>query len=182
VRIVVAPDQTLRIITTEKPVGAAVLVIIASAAVTSAASGLLGSLSAIILRAVLGIIFAVPAIALTTLFFHLTARVFGGRGVYAGLFTAFGFVSVVSVFTIPLVIVTALGGSTATAVGNLGSVVALVWASILAVIAVRENYDVTIRVAVGVFVVAVVGVLFITFVLAFLLVLGLIGGVMFLVN
>ena len=182
VGVVVAPAQTLRIIATEKPVGVAVLVIIASAAITSGASGLFGNLSGIILRAVLGVFFVVPAIALTALFFHLTARAFGGRGAYAGLFTAFGFMSVVSVFTVPLAAVTALGGFTGAAVGTLVPMVALVWASVLAVIAVRENYGVTIRVAMGVFVVAIVSVLFSAVALALLLILGLIGGVMFFVN
>lgn len=188
--IVASPVQTLREIVARRPVGAGLLVMVVVAAITGAASG--GSFGEtfsgqpnflnIIAGALLGIFLTVPFLAISALVVHVVSRLFGGKGSYAGLFAAFGFTSLLNIFSLPFVVLDIIDIRALSAFALIGQVGLFVWGVVLTAIAIRENYAVTTGVAIGVLLVALIALVLIAFVLIFIAVLLLILSVGLIVN
>lgn len=188
--IVTSPVQTLREIVAGRPVGAGLLVMVVVAAITGAASAnsfgdalsVQPSLLNIIFGALLGIFITVPVLAVSAFFVHLISRLFGGKGSYTGLFAAFGFTSIINIFSLPLVVLDIVDLQALSALALIGQLGLLAWAVVLTVVAIRENYVVTTGVAIGILLVTLIALVLVTFVLVFVVVLLLILSVGLLVN
>jgi len=156
--VIARPVDTLRYVADNKLVFAGVLVYVAVAWI-SAVSSLPGTLSSanqampelsrlplFDARAITFFtIFGTPVLALISLFFisgifHLIAKLLKGDGDFAGLLSASGFAWFPTVLAAPFGLLGFLGGGIGDTLYSLVSFPFTIWALVLTVIAIRENY------------------------------------------
>jgi hypothetical protein len=92
---------------------------------------------------ILGPLFALVWLALVTGALQLAAYVLGGRGGYAGLFTALGLAQVPQLFGIPAQLLPLVAGTAGRSIAGLIGLVLSIWVLVLGTIAVRENHRFT---------------------------------------
>ncbi len=154
VGVVVNPVPTMRTIVRRRPVGWALLVIVA----IYAAQGLVQAVSldryyldpfsdaarlrpAIMASIVVAPVVAVPVLAFFAGAFWVMSLILGGRGSYCGLFTGLAFASVPSVFSLPMNLVLPQLGLPGQTLSGLAGLVIVAWTLALTVFAVQENND-----------------------------------------
>jgi hypothetical protein len=90
---------------------------------------------------VLGPVFGLIGLALGAGVLQVSSYLLGGRGGYAGLFTALGFAQVPQVFGIPVGALARLAGGPVLVLSGVVSFGLWLWSVVLAAVAVRENHD-----------------------------------------
>jgi hypothetical protein len=155
------PVPTLRGLTRDPRIWWAIVVTIAvslgSGLVTAAQAGTVASPPALggppeaarmmqavgVALAVLSPLFAIVGLAIGTGVLQLSSYLLGGRGSYAGLFTAMGLAQVPYVFGIPAQLLPVALGTLGSVIATLIGVGLAIWVLVLGVVSVRENHDFT---------------------------------------
>lgn len=161
--VIVGPSAALRAVAERKPVGWALGVIIGIAALSSTAGLSQASFDALgrvqleaVLRALLsgGVILSVIGYVIGTGILHLAALVFGGKGTFAGLFSAIGFAQFPMILSFPLMVLGRVGGPAVMGLTIVGSVGLALWVVALSVVALREAHAMPTGAAIGTYVAA----------------------------
>jgi len=165
--VLASPVRTLNEIAREKPVGPAFLVYLGVALLVMASNifgdggfavleksmaelGLFIPSSVIIAGA---LVFAVVSIFIITALLHLLARLFGGRGGYWNLFSAYAFADFPMIISVPVTFIAALAGTVGAILGGLVTFGLSIWVIVLQVIALRESHNLSTGASIGAYVI-----------------------------
>lgn len=151
------PSDGIREVTQDKPLAWALVVYVIAVVVWRVAllfgtsgkkTGIFGSSGP--LDVFLWAIVALLALFIAAMVFHVAGKVFRGQGSYWGLVCALAFAAVPVAFFAPLSVLDVLLGLPGFILYCLGWVALLVWAfGVLAIVAIRQNYDFSTRRAVA---------------------------------
>ncbi len=148
------PSSTLNEIAREKPVGLALLVYITVTLLVIILNvyepGSAGALNELMIQAGIYIspstlVFSSLLLALVSLFIstgllHLFARLFGGKGRFWNLFSAYAFADFPLIISVPVTVFSGFLGAAGNILGGFISLGLSIWVLVLHVIAVRESH------------------------------------------
>lgn len=155
--IIVRPKETLYDIALEKPAGIAFLVYIVIT-MLNAVTSLYGNQAMDAIDEVMydvgfyiapawlilaGIFFSIVSIFISTLLIHLFARLFGGRGGYWNLFSAYAFAAFPLIIGVPVTIFFGFLGLFGDILGGLVTFGLAIWVLVLEIIAIREAHGIS---------------------------------------
>ncbi|MDI7277616.1 MAG: Yip1 family protein [Anaerolineae bacterium] len=161
--VIAGPVEALRDVAERKPVGWALAVIIGIGALSSMAGVSQASFDALggiqleaVLRSLLsgGIILCAVGYVIGVGILHLAALLFGGKGSFAGLFSAVGFAQFPALLSLPLMALGRAGGPVVTGLTVAASVGLSLWVVALSVIALREAHTMSTGAAIGTYIFA----------------------------
>ncbi len=165
--VMASPVRTLNEIAREKPVGLAFLVYLGVAFLVIASNIFSGEgllvleesmveLGVFISAPILisgSLIFAVVSIFILTALLHLLARLFGGRGGYWNLFSAYAFADFPMIISVPVTLIIAYAGIVGAIFGGLITFGLSIWVIVLQVIALRESHGLSTGASIGAYVI-----------------------------
>lgn len=162
--VITRPVETLRTVAERKPVAWAIVILAGSMVlffVAGSSQMSFGVLNVTVRGAPSAFFpgwFVLSAVVclVILMILHLAARLFGGKGSFAGLLSAVGFAQFPMVLSFPLVVLGRIGGCGGEALTILGSLGLALWVIALHVIALREAHKLTTGAAVGTYVFAII--------------------------
>ncbi len=155
--VIARPGETLNEIAAEKPVGLAFLVYLIVAALNAITNTYsnqsMDAIDELMFEVgfylapywfVIGaVFFSIISIFISTLLIHLFARLFGGRGGYWSLFSAYAFAVFPLIIGVPTTVFLGLTGVFGSVISGLITFGLAIWVLILEVIAIREAHGIT---------------------------------------
>lgn len=152
--VITRPVNTLNEIARHRPAGWAFLVYTGVVCLTALVSLYGGSISETLDEAMAGIGFrisaplflfgtillAVIALFVSTLLLTVIARLFGGKGGYWNLFSAYAFAGFPGIINVPVTFLVSFLGIFGSILGGIVSFAVSIWVLVLQVIAVRESH------------------------------------------
>ncbi len=156
--VIAGPVEALRAVAERRPTGWALAIVAGLAALSSTAGMSQADLGAFgrtaverIVHTVLpgGIILSAVVYFVGIGILHLAALLFGGKGTFAGLFSAVGFAQFPAMLSLPLMLLGRLGGPAVGALAIVGSAGLSIWVIALGVIALREAHGMSTGAAIG---------------------------------
>lgn len=105
---------------------------------------------------ILGAPAAIILTAISAGIFHLSCRLLGGAGTYAGLFVGVAFAAIPTVLAAPFNLLPAVVGVLGDVLSGLAALVFGIWGLVLTVIAIRENNGFSTGRAIGAFLIPMV--------------------------
>ncbi len=178
VSVIAQPVSTLRMVTQQRKLGWAIIVLVVvslASSLTSAASptpfGLGGGTDfplpvdpstfrtvALVGAAILGPLMGLIGLAIAAAIFQILSMILGGKGSYVGLFSGLAFASVPSIIGTPFNLLPLAIGVAGQVLSGLVGFGLFIWTVVLTVIAIRENHQFSTGRAVAVFLIPVVAI------------------------
>lgn len=156
--VITGPVEALRAVAEKKPVGWALAVIVGTTTLLSTAGLSQANLDALpgirfeaLLCTVLTGVIILSAIGyfIGVGLLHLAALLFGGKGSFAGLFSAVGFAQFPALLLLPLMVLARIGSPVVAGLSIVASAGISVWVAALGVIALREAHGMSTGAAIG---------------------------------
>ncbi len=156
--VIAGPVEALRAVAEKKPVGWALAVIVGTTTLLSTAGLSQANLDALpgirfeaLLCTVLTGVIILSAIGyfIGVGLLHLAALLFGGKGSFAGLFSAVGFAQFPALLLLPLMVLARIGSPVVAGLSIVASAGMAVWVAALGVIALREAHGMPTGAAIG---------------------------------
>ncbi|MEW6046562.1 MAG: Yip1 family protein [Bacillota bacterium] len=156
--VITGPVEALRAVAEKKPVGWALAVIVGiavlscTARISQASFGTIGGIGLeAVLQSVLtaGIVLSAIGYFIGVGLLHLAALLFGGKGTFAGLFSAVGFAQFPALLLLPLMVLARVGSPVVAGLSIVASAGISVWVAALGVIALREAHGMSTGAAIG---------------------------------
>ncbi len=186
--VIERPVQTLNEIAQEKPIGWALLVALGVSALTVASNTLGGAgyhrmdeamrefnffvSPALIIAG--SVLLAAVWLFIITGVLHLLSKLFGGKGGYWNLFSAYSFAGFPMIISVPVSFVGAYLGVIGNLISGLVTFGITIWVLVLQVIALRESHDLTTGASIGIYLINFA----LLFVIIFVLIIALLAAVL----